>query len=103
MCIRDRNETPLKCAKRELKEETGYVGTKWKSLGNYFATPAYNSCRIFTYTVDCEQKLETNLDDDEVIDVRIFSKNEIRKLMDGNKLQDMKTYVAIDRYFKLLT
>ena len=99
----DQNETPLKCAKRELKEETGYVGTNWKSLGNYFATPAYNSCRIFTYTVDCEQKFETNLDDDEVIDVKIFSKNEIRKLMNGNKLRDMKTYVAIDRYFKLLT
>ena len=43
------------------------------------------------------------LDDDEVIDVKIFSKNEIRKLMNRNKLQDMKTYVAIDRYFKLLT
>lgn len=99
----DQNETPLKCAKRELKEETGYVGTNWKSLGNYFATPAYNSCRIFTYTVDCKQKFETNLDDDEVIDVKIFSKNEIIKLMNGNKLQDMKTYVAIDRYFKLLT
>ena len=99
----DQNETPLKCAKRELKEETGYVGTNWKSLGNYFATPAYNSCRIFTYTVDFKQKFETNLDDDEVIDVKIFSKNEIRKLMNRNKLQDMKTYVAIDRYFKLLT
>ena len=99
----DPNETPLKCAKRELKEETGYVGKNWKSLGNYFATPAYNTCRIFTYTVDCEQQFEINLDDDEVIDVKIFSKSEIKKLMSENKLQDMKTYVAIDRYFKLLT
>ena len=99
----DIGELPLKCAKRELSEETGYLGKNWKSLGNYFATPAYNSCKIYTYATECYVKNETNLDEDEVIETKIFSFKEVKDLMNRNKLDDMKTYVALDRYFRLLT
>ena len=61
------------------------------------------SIKSFFSNIENTVQKATNLDDDEVIDVKIFSKNEIRKLMNRNKLRDMKTYVAIDRYFKLLT
>ena len=45
----DKGESPLKSAKRELKEETGYITTKWKKLGTVHPNPAIlnNDCHTF--------------------------------------------------------
>ncbi len=37
----EKKETPLKCAKRELLEETGYRAKKWKFLGKYVMSGNY--------------------------------------------------------------
>src|SRR5580700_11822377 len=39
----DEGETPLKAAKRELQEETGYSAKKWEKLASYFPSPGYVS------------------------------------------------------------
>ena len=41
--IIDSGESPLEAAKRELAEETGFVGGEWKSLGRY-AIDANRGC-----------------------------------------------------------
>ena len=96
----DKGENPLQCAKRELIEETGFHGKNWKSLGKYFPTPAYNQCAIYCYVTECYKQSERNLDPDEVIETVIYSKREVKKLLDSNKLIDMKTYLSLDRYFR---
>src|ERR1700730_3742048 len=37
----DPGETPLKAAKRELVEETGYKAKKWKKLAEFYASPGF--------------------------------------------------------------
>ena len=39
----DAGETPLQAAQRELKEETGYSGGRWESLGAVQPNPAIHS------------------------------------------------------------
>src|SRR6478752_8316259 len=37
----DPGETPLKAAKRELAEETGYRARTWSKLASFFASPGF--------------------------------------------------------------
>ena len=96
----DPGEKPLSCAKRELIEETGYHGKNWKIIGKYFSTPAYNTCLVHCYLTHCYKKSETNLDEDEVLETSIYSVNEVKKLLRANKINDMKTYISLDRFIK---
>jgi ADP-ribose pyrophosphatase len=96
----DTGEKPLSCAKRELREETGYTGKNWKSLGSYYPSPAYNSCQIFCYQAECIEFNEQNLDEDEVLEVKIKSFNEVKKMLDENFFKDMKTYISLNEFFK---
>ena len=94
----DPGERPLSCAKRELIEETGYHGKNWKMIGKYFSTPAYNNCLVHCYLTHCYKKSETNFDEDEVIETKIYSVQEVRRLLKTNKINDMKTYISLDRF-----
>jgi ADP-ribose pyrophosphatase len=96
----DPGEKPLSCAKRELREETGYIGKNWKSLGRYYPAPAYNSCQIFCYQAECIEFDEQNLDEDEILEVKIKSFKEVQKMLEKNFFKDMKTYVSLNEFFK---
>ena len=96
----DKGEQPLACAKRELIEETGYHGKNWKLLGKYFPTPAYNRCVVYCYVTKCFKQTETNLDPNEVLEIVIYSKQELKKMLADNKIIDMKTYLSLDQYFR---
>lgn len=37
----DKGEDPLRCAQRELQEETGYASTGWKKLTAIYTTPGF--------------------------------------------------------------
>lgn len=66
-------EEPLETAKRELEEETGYVGKKWTYLGKTVESSAKLTNYMYVYLAeDCEKVSSQKLDygeDIEVIDV----------------------------------
>jgi len=43
------NEDPLECAKRELKEETGYSANTWKKIITFYTSPGYSSEALHIY------------------------------------------------------
>ena len=79
-------------SERELIEETGYHGKNWKMIGKYFSTPAYNTCLVHCYLTHCYKKSETNFDEDEVLETKIYSVQEVRRLLKTNKINDMKMF-----------
>ena len=90
----DPGESPLKAAKRELREETGYRAKKWVKLASFWATPGY---------VDEKMNLFLALDltpgaaqpiDDERIEIRWFLKGELGELIREGKILDGKTIIG---------
>jgi 8-oxo-dGTP pyrophosphatase MutT (NUDIX family) len=61
------SEEPLDAAKRELKEETGYLAKHWTKLGVLFANPARQTNRVHTFLArdlvqDSTQRLDATED-----------------------------------------
>lgn len=62
-------ETPLDCAKRELKEETGLTAGKFIDLGLYHESPSTMQYGLHCFiALDCEKKDDINLEESEAID-----------------------------------
>lgn len=91
----DPQETPLKCAKRELIEETGYQAATWKKLGNLYPAPGYTNEIIHVYQAHDLSAASAEADDDEIIETKIVSRPEILALIQTGRLSDSKSIAAL--------
>jgi len=84
----DNDDDPLKEAKRELLEETGYESNDWI---HWRETKAKGSIDWTTHTYiarDCKYKQPQNLDNGEKISVRLISFDEFLMLADNENFRD---------------
>ena len=78
----DENETLLATAKRELREETGAVGERWRHLGGYSSNPARQTNRVHGFVAENVRITSAaKLDDTEAIESRFFSVDEALALV----------------------
>ena len=95
----DKGETPLKCAKRELLEETGYKAKRIEHLIRFFPKLGYNTQIIDCYVATELTKIsEPNLDEDELITVKKIKFRKLIKLIKSGKIIDSKTICAVMVY-----
>ncbi len=78
----EEGEEPLDAAKRELREETGYVSDRWTYLAGIpsNATMADNYAHLFL-AQDCRREAPLHLDDTEFVETEIKSGEELDKLI----------------------
>lgn len=95
----EKGEKPLKCAYRELREETGYAAKKMTPLIKYYPSIGYNTEIIHCYVASDIKKIGgLQLDPDEIISVvKIDFKKVIKMIMSG-KITDSKTICAVLTY-----
>lgn len=80
--IVDDHESPLKAAKRELFEETGYRSGKWKLLGKSSANPAFlNNYTSIFLAENCKKTDRQHLDGNEDIDLHVMDLNRFLELV----------------------
>lgn len=80
--IIEKNEEPMEAGKRELKEETGYEGDKFRYLGYVDPNPAFQTNKCHTIIIEnCRITSEQNLDPGEDINVTKIHKNDIQTLI----------------------
>lgn len=84
-------EKPLECAKRELVEETSYRAGVFIRLGKIFPVPAYSTELITIYKAEHLIREQGTKDFDEIIETRIFTKTQVKKLFDRGMIMDGKT------------
>ena len=95
----EKKEEPMKCAFRELEEETGYRAKKMTPLITYYPSIGYNSETIHCYLASKLQKVsDLRLDEDEILSVVKVDFKKILTMIKTGKIQDSKTICAILTY-----
>lgn len=90
----DAGETPLKAAKRELAEETGYRAKKWTKLVSYWPSPGFLAEKMNLYLAEELTAGEQTPMEDERIEMRWFTVREIQELISAGKMEDGKTLIG---------
>jgi ADP-ribose pyrophosphatase len=90
----EQNEAPLVCAKRELQEETGYLAADWNEVTSVYTSPGFADERIYIYRAAGLKQGRPQLDEDEFLNVKPVSFEEVEKRVAEGKVQDAKTLIA---------
>ena len=90
-------------AKRELKEETGYIAEKLEKVSEFYMAPGYSTEYMTIFRATSLKQSEQALDNNEIInEVKVFSLGEALKMIENKGIIDAKTIVALmyekDRY-----
>ena len=94
----DPKEEGIACAARELEEETGYRSDKLEWLITLRTTVAFCDERIEIFTAHDLIPTSQDLDDDEYIDVKAYTLDELKKKIFSGEIEDSKTIAAIMAY-----
>ncbi|MFT4563156.1 MAG: ADP-ribose pyrophosphatase [Gammaproteobacteria bacterium] len=98
----DPGEDSFTAAARELREETGYVSTKWSYLGAVEPNPAFHNhlCHHWLAedaTIDQEQ----DLGEGEMISVELMSQDQVRNAVVNGELKHALALSALARVYQL--
>ena len=95
----EKKEDPIKCAFRELEEETGYRAKKMTPLLTYYPSIGYNTEEIHCFLASKLQKIaDLKLDDDEILSVVKLDLKKVLSMIKTGKIQDSKTICAVLTY-----
>lgn len=97
-----KDEDPLVCGKRELKEEIGATAKKWTSLGRLYPSPGYVDEVIHLYLATELNFGETDFDEDEFLTTKAVDFDEAVHMVMQNELPDSKTQVAILKVWNMM-
>jgi len=95
----EKGEKPIKCAFRELEEETGYKAKKMTPLITFYPSIGYNTEVIHCFLASNLKKIsDLQLDEDEILSVVKVDLNKLIKMIQNGKIQDSKTICAVLAY-----
>jgi len=91
----EEGESPEECARREIKEETGYTVDSLEKLISLYPSPGYvdEIIELFLARLHPESE-DTELDHDEFLEVVIMAPEEMQKRVDAGEISDGKTLIA---------
>jgi ADP-ribose pyrophosphatase len=90
----DPGETPLKAARRELVEETGYRAKTWKKLVAFYPSPGYVAEKMTIFLATDLRDGEATPMEDERIETRWFTAKEVDAGIRSGKIVDAKTMIG---------
>lgn len=93
----DKGESIEECAKRELREETGYIAGKIEYLGKIATAPGFCDEIIYLYKATNLTLGSKDEDEDEFTNVKIMNINEVKEKIKKGEIIDVKT-VSIFAY-----
>jgi len=91
----DAGEDPLVCAKRELKEEIGYIAGKFTFLTNIYPAIGFSNEKMWMYLAEDLQLSNQSLDQDEFLELLPLSLVEAIDLINQGKITDVKTIIGV--------
>lgn len=97
----EKGEDPASTAKRELKEETGYVAGRLNELFKLYPTPGYSDEIIHVYLAEDCSHSHSSPDDDEFVECEFIEIERVCELIESGEICDAKTVASIYKYLTL--
>ena len=98
----DPGEEPLDAAVRELREETGFTGGRWRSLGAVEPNPAFLTNVCHHYLAEGVARThELELDEGEDIGVVLLGPEEVREALRSGEIRHSLVVSALSRVLDL--
>ena len=94
----DGGEEPLATARRELREETGLRGGRWRAGQAVYSTPGFCRERMHLFLADDLEEGEADPDSGERIDVLRWSAAEVEERL--GEIEDAKTLAGMLLYLR---
>ena len=94
------DDSPMVGAKRELEEETGYGGGRWSLYMTTSANPSNHNNLNYTFLAeDVELVTERHPETSEDLEVHLFTKAEVRELLERGEMIQAMHAAPLWRYF----
>jgi ADP-ribose pyrophosphatase len=93
----DGKEKPENAARRELKEELGYIDGGLEYAGRFLTSPSFRNDSGYVFFVDVASAKKTSVlkDDTEVLEPVRISNAELESMLKGNAIKDGSTLIAL--------
>lgn len=95
------DEIPLKCGKRELKEEIGATAENYIDLGELYPSPGYCDEVIYMYLATGLTFGETHPDEDEFLKIERMPLQQAVDMVLRGEIKDAKTQAALLKTYYL--
>jgi ADP-ribose pyrophosphatase len=89
------DESPLKCAQRELLEETGYEAAHWQHLHSVYTSPGFTDEVVHLFLAEKLLLRKTNPEFDEEIAIRFYGQADWEPFITTKEIVDGKTLLAL--------
>jgi 8-oxo-dGTP pyrophosphatase MutT (NUDIX family) len=98
-CVDPGDASPLEAARRELREETGFVSDDWTELGWVSPNPAIQANRCFTFLARaCRKVGEPSPDGNEDLRVETIPEAEVPGLVRAGRIRHALVLAAFHWY-----
>ncbi|HEX6576165.1 MAG TPA: NUDIX hydrolase, partial [Gemmatimonadaceae bacterium] len=91
----DQGESPETCARRELKEETGYSANELIRLTTFYTTPGFTDERIHLFAATGLEAGESQTEADEILDLVTLPLSKALEMIARGELVDGKSIVGL--------
>ena len=88
-------ESPLECARREIREEIGMAAGRLELIGEYFLAPGYSSEFMHVFLAADLHPDPLEGDADEFLSTEAIPVEEVLRMAENGKIRDAKTLASL--------